>query len=1114
MIIKQHIWRLFMRTTLLISIFYISLFTVKASSLRAQSLDDKISVQIQKGTLKEAITTLQHASKLNFAYDDKHLAFTKAKVDSRTYKEKTVRFILSELLQGSNVIFTPQAGNIVLHKKVIGVVKGVVKDESGSTLPGATVQLLGTGVRTTANADGYYEISAQEGVYTLEISFVGFETYKQEQVTLTAGKPVIANVVLLAGKHLKQVNISYGTQKAKEVTSSITEIDAGEFKDMPVIQFSQGLQGKAAGVQVALSSGQPGRGIEFRIRGAASLYASNQPLIVIDGLPITGSINNINPNEIESFSVLKDASAGALYGSRAANGVILITTKHAKKGESQVEFHANYGLQKIPMRNVPDVMTAREWVEFQNEYYQDKVKYENFKGTLDPLYENPERYGEGTNWFDVLTRTAPIQSYDLTLRSAKENSSTTAIAGYQEQQGVLINTATKLYSLRLNHDLRLANNKIKLGFNLAPSYRLDHNNRLSTDGVGGLFERIFEASPLFEPVNPDGSYSKYVSSPPMVLYFNPYAQFMLAKDDYTTTRILGNGYFNYEFIKGLSLKTNFGVDKGAETRKQFSHSLMTNNDVATALSSSVDNYSWTAEGNLQYEKDFNGGHHFDVLGGYAIQRFEQYSNSVTGTGFPSNDIPYISAATVISGGSSNTTDYALLSILGRMNYNYKGKYLFSAAMRRDGSSKFGANKKYGNFPSASAGWVMSEENFAEDFNWLDLLKIRTSYGITGNNFFSNNYAAVSTLGEANYVLGGALVPGININTLGNDDLAWERVKQFNVGLDLAILNNRISFTYDYYHKNTEGLIQDRRIPRASGFSTIKYNVGKFAMWGHELTLNTQNTTGVVKWNTNVNVSFDRNKINSLISPGFLRRNNTVTSDYFRHQEGRRLGEFYGFIYEGLYKDEADLQASAKYKNQSDVGTIKVRDLNGDGVIDDVNDRTFIGDPTPDFTFGLTNNISYKNWDFSITMSGSVGGELLNASRWAYRTNLDGSRMLTSDVKDRWRSVENPGSGMYPRTKSGSTAMGRQVNTQWVENGSYLTAKNISLGYRFNLKDNFILRTIRLYTSVQQAFVISGYSGMNPEINFAGLDPTLGIGIDENAYPIPRTFSFGLTANFK
>jgi predicted transcriptional regulator len=363
-----------------------------------------------------------------------------------------------------------------------------------------------------------------------------------------------------------------------------------------------------------------------------------------------------------------------------------------------------------------------------------------------------------------------------------------------------------------------------------------------------------------------------------------------------------------------------------------------------------------------------------------------------------------------------------------------------------------------------------------------------------------------------------VVPGQTIGTLGNPDLAWERNKQLDLALDISLLHNRISFTYDYYHKITDGMIQARPIPRASGFTTINYNVGAFAFWGHEFTLNTVNTTGKLKWNSNLNISVDRNIIKSLVSPGFIRRNNTVTSDYFRNQVGHHLGEFYGFVNEGLYKDAADLANSPKYSSGaqfSDVGTLKMKDINGDGKIDDVNDRTFIGDPTPDFTFGFTNNFTYKNFDLSITMSGQVGGKILNAAKWAYQTNMDGSRLPLAAALDHWRSVEDPGSGIYPRTETNTTAIGRSVNTQWVENGSYLTVKNIALGYTFKLKaSNLLLKSLRVYTSVQQAFVITGYSGMNPEIGLSGLDATQGIGIDENAYPVPRTFSFGVQTTFK
>jgi hypothetical protein len=405
---------------------------------------------------------------------------------------------------------------------------------------------------------------------------------------------------------------------------------------------------------------------------------------------------------------------------------------------------------------------------------------------------------------------------------------------------------------------------------------------------------------------------------------------------------------------------------------------------------------------------------------------------------------------------------------------------------------------------------------------VDLFKIRASYGVTGNNFFSSNYVAQSTTSNYYYNYNNTITQGTTLSNLGNPNLQWERSLQLDLGFDLSLLKNRISLTYDYYHKISDHLIQARPLPTSSGYTTVYDNVGKLAFWGHEITINTVNINKRdFKWNSSFNISFDRNIIKSLVSPGYIRRNNTVTSDYFRQQVGHHLGEFYGFVFEGLYKDAADLANSPKYlatatspNGSSDIGTIKVKDINGDGVIDDVNDRTFIGDPTPTFTGGFTNNFVYKRFDLNIHTSFSVGGKILNAAKWAYQTNMDGSRVPLAAALDHWRSVDNPGSGIYPRTKTGTTAIGREVNTQWVENGSYFAIKNISLGYTIPFKNNIAFKSLRVYASVQQAFVFTGYSGMNPEINLTGQDATQGIGIDENAYPIPRTFSLGISASIK
>ncbi|WP_242689029.1 SusC/RagA family TonB-linked outer membrane protein [Pedobacter sp. SYSU D00535] len=1120
---KKHLKKLFYHTIPIMK-FSLLVFTViavlsgslMANKTRAQQLNQvRLRLENRPGTLDELLQELQQKSGFMIMYNSRDLGGERPLPFTLPRNEQSLKQILDLLSREMPISYRQSGENIYVRRKAQpGSIRGSVTDESGESLPGASVRVKGTNKGTMTNMQGTYVLSLEPGNYTLVVSYIGYQS-REYPVTVAEGSDQELNVSLKAMAQLKEVVVSYGQQRRAEITGAIAQVDAEDLQDQPVGQFAQQLQGRIAGVQINQYSGQPGRGIEFRIRGAASLFADNQPLVVIDGIPVTGSINNINPAEIESFTVLKDASSTALYGSRAANGVILITTRHAKAGESKVEFNSFYGIQKIPEGRIPKMMTAREFAEFQNEYYEDRVKYENYKGTLDPVYQNPERYGEGTNWFNTLTETNPIQKYDLIVSSARERSSSTIIAGYLNHQGVVLNTGTQLFSLRLNQDLRLNNDRIKLGFNIAPSYRIDHNNRLSTDGLNGLMEKVVEASPLISPVNPDGTMPLYVNSPGMVTNLNPYAQFLQTKDDYKTTRILGNAYLNYEFLKGLSLKTNFAVDKGAETRNRFVPSTIVANGIASGLSSAVDNYSWTAEANLHYNKTFFDYHHVEALVGYSAQKFDQESNSVTGTNFPNDDVEWISAATAISEGSSNTTHYSLISQIARLNYNFKRKYLLSGAVRRDGSSRFGSNRKYGYFPSVAAGWVLSEEPFMDRFTKLDLLKLRASYGITGNNSIGN-YTFIPNTGSYNYVFGNQLTPGISISNLGNVDLAWERNKQFNIGADLSILDNRVSFTYDYYDKISDGLIMDMPIPRASGFTTIKSNVGVLELWGHELSLNTVNLTGKLKWNSSFNMSFDRNRIKSLVNPGFLRRNNTTSSDYYRHQEGRSLGEFYGFVFEGLYKDEQDLANSPKLQIsglKSAVGTVKMKDVNGDGFITN-DDRTFIGNPTPDFNFGFFNDFRYKNFDLNIAMAGSVGGKIMNPGKWAYLANLDGARMMLAATKDRWRSPENPGSGVYPRTMSGTTGLGRSVNTQWIEDVSYLTAKNISLGYTVPLKNSKTLSNLRIYASVQQAFTISNYSGMNPEVNVGGMDPSKGLGIDENAYPVPRTFSLGINTTFR
>lgn len=1079
-----------------------------ANKINAQHFHEMtVDLSSKTLTLEDVLREAQQQTKMNFMYNPKEIRSHRKVNLKQTGLDMSQ--LLSFLQNQMKIDYRVDGNSLFLERqRGPGTIEGVVQDQNRTPLIGASVSIKGTSRSVQTKTDGSFQISAAPGEVMLSVSYVGYET-KTLTVTLAEGQQLTLDILLQGSGILEEITVSYGTQKRLEVTGAINQIDASILQDMPVTQFAQQLQGRAPGVQIFHTSGQPGRGMSWRIRGAASLNSGSSPLFVVDGMPITGSINNINPGEIESFSILKDASATALYGSRASNGVILITTKKAKAADgTKVDFNANYGVQAIPKRGVPKMMTANQYATFMKERFEDMIKYENYKGEIPVEYQNPAQYGEGTNWFDLLTRTASQQNYDISISSAKENSSTMVVGGYQQQDGVVVNSGTKLFSLRVNQSFDLVDDKLKLGVNLAPSYRLDHNNRLA-DGIQGIVQKTAEASPLFAPYDENGNYTRFVSSPGMVSYINPLARYELTVDDYKTTRILGNAYANYEIVDGLKLNGLVGIDMGREFRQYFVPSFLNTNNISSGTSSAVENYSYTSELNLNYERYF-GDHHVDAMIGVSGQSFRQVSNSVSGQNFASDDIPYLNVAANITGGSSNAASYALLSYLGRLNYSYKSKYLLSLSMRRDGSSRFGRNEQYGTFPAVSAGWVVSNESFMRSTaNYLSFMKVRASYGLTGNNNIGN-YTHIPQIGAANYVINNGLVQGGTVTSLGNTFLAWEKTKQLDVGLDLSFFNEKLTFTYDYYHKLSDGLIQARPIDRASGFTSITSNVGEIKFWGHEFSVGTTQQFGKLAWNSAFNMSFDRNRIQRLVSPGYFRRFNNISSDYYRNQEGYPLGMFFGFINEGLIEDQADLAAAPKY-NRIDVGTIKMRDMNGDGIIDE-NDRTFIGDPNPDFLFGFHNNFSYKNIDVSFSMAGSYGGKLILPAKWAYLANMDGARAVLAEAADRWRSEENPGSGKYPRTLSGTTAWGRNVNSQWVEDGSYLAMKNITVGYKFPTRSPFI-RNVRAYASVQNVFYIMSYSGMNPEISLDGLEGA-SIGIDENAYPVPRVFSLGfnLTLN--
>jgi TonB-dependent starch-binding outer membrane protein SusC len=998
---------------------------------------------------------------------------------------------------------------------------GKVKGSDGGPVIGASISVVGTSRGASTDGEGNFKINVSKNE-TLRISSVGYNTtnvvftgQKSIEVTLTVDNKTLNEIVV----------VGYGSQNKKEITGAVQTIAYKDLKDLPVTQIAQKLQGQLAGVQINQTTGKPGTGMNVRIRGQLSVSAGSDPLYVVDGFPITGSIGAMNPDEIEDISILKDASSTSLYGSRAANGVVLITTKKGKGAGMNVSFNAFTGVQNVPMKGRLDMMDAEEFAQFKKESFEDA------KQPVPAEFQNPSQYkGKNNDWYDaLLNKDAPMSSYNLSISSNKERSRTSLVAGVLQQKGVVRNTDYQRYSLRLNSTYDISD-KVTVGFNVAPQMVYDNTPRTDGDrGTGILFNALhtWPVMPIYEA---DGkTLTKFNRFPASTGNIFAYANWVRSADELinetTTTNLLSNAFIEVEPIKGLKFKSSMN---GEILRTKFfffnpSNATSAINTpiptTAVSIRQNVENLSWLNENTLTYSKTLWDDHKFELLGGYTNQYFRQESTQVQADTYADDRLPTIQGAININRGAtvSGVQEWSLTSYLARLNYNYKGKYLFNAAIRSDGSSRFGANNRWGTFPSVGAGWVVSDEAFMADLPAVSFMKIRGSWGIIGNNNLGNytSYALINN--TVNGVFGNTVATGAAVSSLANPNLGWETTTQLDLGLDLNLFNNRVNFAYDYYTKNTTNLLYAVQIAQESGFGNFNDNIGEIKFWGHEFSLNTTNTTGKVKWTTNANISFNRNVVVSL-APGIDR----VYGSFHITKVGQPFGQFYGVIADGVYKNAADLAASPKVPGRSTVGSIKLKDANGNGVIDyggNADDRVIMGNPFPDFVYGITNNVTYGNWDFNIIGSGSYGNQLL--VRHIYSTaNLDGVFNMVDGAKYRFRSEENPGLGMYGTTVGGGNVTGIErdwMNSRFVADASYFTIRNVTLGYTF-AKPTKVYKSVRVYASCQQAYVFTNYwGGPNPETsaqgNGQGDGGNLSPGVDLSNYPVPRTFTIGANFNF-
>lgn len=1079
-----------------------------------------VSLDLKDAPMIELFSAIEKQTSYRFSYRDVDIA-EKQNVTlsvrnedlkallTRELTERGLSYKLSDLVI---MVLPAQSDSPAQSKKKV---TGVVRDVSGAPVIGANVMIKGQSTGTITDMDGRFMLDVPSGAI-LQITYIG---YMSQDVKVEQGKEL--SVILHEDSEIldEVVVLAYGTQTKRNVTGALETVDFDRLGDIPAAQFAQKLQGQISGVQINQGTGIPGQGMNIRIRGAASLSTDSSPLYVVDGFPIVGNINNINPNEIESMTVLKDAAATALYGSRAAFGVVLITTKMAKTEKTNVDFNAYWGVQVVPEKGRADMMNGTEWAQFRKEHYEDLGE------AVPAVFQNPSQYGEGYDWYDAMLRNALIQDYNVSIQSGTEKLKNSIMLGYFNQEGVVLNSDYRRISLRAN-SLYQINPKLKAALNVAPTYSFE--NRPLTDGSffggGGMLANANLTPPILAYVDEDGNMPVSVTTEGITQ--NPMPNWVRSvqeiSNEYKTLRLLASAYVEYELIKKLFLKTSISTDLGYENRHYFQPSTAGRafNVEPSALNANLreeysNYYSYLSETTATYSVDWDE-HHLDAVVGFTLQKYHSQADVVSGYNYADDRIQTIDAALVKNNPTTDIQEWSMMSFLGRINYDFKGRYLLGFSIRRDGSSRFGVNNRWGNFPAGSIGWLVSEEPFMEKLRRLSLLKLRASYGVIGNHNIGN-YTQYNTIDiTKGGVFGNTVVNGSQVTNIGNSNLGWEKTKMLDLGVDLSFLNNRITFTYDYYRKITDNLLYSMSIPRESGFQTITGNVGKIKFWGHEFSINSHNLVGAFKWDTNFNIAFSDNRVLAL----------SGMSDYMLAQTGivqtitkvgGRIGQFYGMVQEGVYVDQADYDNSPTAVD-SEVGTIKFKDVNGDGTItyDDIGgDKTELGNPYPKFTYGLTNTFSYKNFDLSIVCSGSYGNKIVAVSEQG-TTNLDGNFNVLKEVANRWRSPENPGDGKYGKTTSGTSRERDILHSRFIYDGSHFTIKNITLGYTFPSHLVKSAQSLRLYASIQQPLVLTKYKYANPEVgvDFDGNSPNALLqGIDFSTYPIPRTFTIGLNVSF-
>lgn len=1036
------------------------------------------------------------------------------------------------------------------------LVRGTVVDQTGESVIGASIQVKGTTQGTITDIDGKFSLGVPNKKSIIVISFIGYAT---KELQVDTSKPM--SIVLEEDTKVldEVVVVGYQEVRKKDLTGSVAKADMNELLNTPVGSFDQTLGGRIAGVNVSSSEGTPGGTMNIVIRGNNSLTQDNSPLYVIDGFPVEDAAiaSTINPSDIESLDILKDASATAIYGARGANGVVIITTKKGKVGKAQITYDGSVTMHHVT-RTIP-MMDAYEFVKLQAETYPASIanstggylmEYQGKQWTLDD-YRDIFQY----DWQDEILRTALQHNHNIRLTGGTEGVRYNASVSYYNQDGILLNSGYERFQARANTVIKRDKLDINLTTNYSRSIQTGSTpSETSYSGMNNLFYSVWGYRPVTYPNKSMESLLNDVMDEAIDssndYRFNPIRSLKEEYRKYYINNLQLNGYVSYEFIKGLKLKVSGGYTYDARKNDQFNNSNTryggpTSTDKVNAQIIRNERLTWLNENTLTYQTNIKKKHFFNSLVGITFQNSDYEYYSLKSTHIPNESLGMAGMADgTLSSSSSLKSSWSMMSYLARLNYNYKSKYYATASFRADGSSKFSKKHRYGYFPSGSLAWNFMEEEFMAPIKKVvGAGKLRVSWGLTGNNRIGeyDYYALLQMLKEkqGDYISNGSIPSGVypfdnDMNSVGmvpvslpNEDLKWETTEQWNVGFDLSFFNERLNFTADVYRKTTRDLLLEASLPLVSGYYSATKNIGKVRNDGLELSLSTVNVqTKDFTWTSDFNIAFNKNEVLelaenqlSLTTAARFDQNYNSQPSYIA-KVGLPMGMMYGYIYEGTYKYDDFVKSGNSYTLKDNVpyfsseantqpGMPKYKDVNGDGIID-TNDRTIIGRGLPIHTGGFTNSFTYKGFDLSVFFQWSYGNDIMNANRLFFE-NAGGKKDLNqfASYANRW-TPENPESDIPAATKSASNNV---ISSRIIEDGSYLRLKTVTLGYTFPkaLIAKAKLSNARVYVAAQNLWTWTSYSGYDPEVSVR--NSALTPGLDFSSYPRAFTLSFGVNLGF-